>query len=76
MGFIEDLNIEITFYNRDIKVYRTVVNLLVPDFFNTIEAFFLDDHDNQNLYTKMEIKYNGRVVLERDVKARGISVYG
>ena len=76
MGSIEDLNIEVTLYNRDLKVFRTVVNALIPDLYTRLEAFFLDDHDTQPFYTTMEIKYGGQVIMSRDVKSRGMSIHG
>ncbi len=76
MGSIEDLNVEITLYNNDIKVFRTVVNLLIPEVYNYIQDMFLDPLNEQNMYTKMEIKYGGQVVMVRNVKELGMSIYG
>lgn len=76
MGSTKDLNLEITFYNNDVKIYRNVVNAMLPNIFNVIEAYFLDDNDYQNLYTKMEVKYGGKVIIERNVKTTGIKYYG
>ena len=76
MGSIEELNVEVIFYNNEVKVFRTELNLLVPEVYNHIQNIFLDPLNDQILYTKMEIKHNGRVIATRDIKEQGLSIYG